>query len=292
MHFDNEKKFAATLSVISNTVLTVLKLVAGIISGSISIISETVHSLSDLLASAITYIAVSRSSLPADKTHPFGHGRYEDISGFIEGLLIIFASFLIIEEAIKKTIFGVNLETNNYIGIAAMSVSVIANFFVSRYLYKVAKKSESISLYADAEHLKTDILSSLGVLIGLVLIKFTGYVILDSIIAMLVALIILQAGFKISKQSFNNLLDCALPDSDIAKIKEIINSKKEVLFCKEIKSRRIGSEKKFEIVLVFDRNIELYKCHDVCNEIEACIRSEFDHVNIVIHQEPMTKSNN
>ena len=165
-----QKKFAAGLSICSNAVIILLKLIAGILSGSISIISEAVHSLSDFLASVLTFFAVMKSSEPADSKHPFGHGRYEDMSGFIEGGLIIFAALYIFYEAGKKLIFGYTMENESFLGIAVMGFAVLANFFVSSYLFYVAKKTNSISLYADAEHLRTDIWSSLGVLIGLILL--------------------------------------------------------------------------------------------------------------------------
>lgn len=190
MRIETEKKLAAGLSITSNAVIIILKLIAGAISGSISIISEAVHSLSDFLASVLTFFAVMRSSEPADKTHPFGHGRYEDMSGFIEGGLIVFAACYIIYEAAKKLIFGYTMETESFLGIGVMAFAVAANFIVSSYLFFVAKKTGSVSLYADGEHLRTDIWSSLGVLAGLVLIKVTGIILLDPLIALIVALFI------------------------------------------------------------------------------------------------------
>ena len=194
-----EKKLAAGFSIASNAVIIVLKFIAGNISGSISIISEAIHSLSDFLASVLTFFAVMKSSEPADKDHPFGHGRYEDMSGFIEGGLIIFAGIFIIYEAARKLISGHFLETESYLGIAVMGFAVLANFLVSSYLFHVAKKTNSVSLYADGKHLQTDIWSSLGVLIGLVMIKITGLVILDPLIALVVALFVMQAALDISK---------------------------------------------------------------------------------------------
>ena len=174
MKIETQKKFAAGLSIFSNSVIIVLKLIAGHISGSISIISEAIHSLSDFLASVLTFFSVMKSSEPADKTHPFGHGKYEDMSGFIEGGLIIFAACFIIYEAIKKILAPTSMDVDTTLGLYVMGISVVANVIVSSVLFKVAKTSDSISLYADAEHLRTDILSSLGVFLGLLLIKVTS----------------------------------------------------------------------------------------------------------------------
>lgn len=289
MNQTKEKKIAASLSILSNFLLIAFKLASGIISGSISIISEAVHSMSDFLASAITFFAVSRSSEPPDDGHPFGHGRYEDVSGALEGLLIIAAAFYIIWEALNKLLFGYVMEPNNTLGIITMLIAVIVNIFVSSYLFKVAKKTNSISLFADAEHLRTDVISSFGVLIGLVLIKITGLAVLDPLIAIIVAIVILRAGLSISKKSFNNLLDCSLPQKDCEKIKEIIAQNTNVITCKDIKSRQVGSERKFEIVLAFDGELSLNTCHEICNEIEMQIKKEFENSKIIIHQEPYIK---
>lgn len=200
MSITSRKKLAAGLSIFSNAVIIIIKFIAGILSGSISIISEAIHSLSDFLASVLTFFAVMRSSEPADKDHPFGHGKYEDMSGFIEGGLIIFAGIYIIYEAGKKLVNGQNFEVETTLGIYVMLFAVIANYLVSSYLFHIAKKSNSVSLYADAQHLRTDIFSSLGVLCGLLLIKVTGIHIFDPIIAIIVAVIILKTGFQYLKK--------------------------------------------------------------------------------------------
>lgn len=157
---ENEKKRAAILSIVSNTLLIVLKFIVGIISGSISIISEALHSGSDLLASFIAFFSVSESSKPADEDHQFGHGKYEDLSGLIEGILIILAALYIVYASVKKMFFAPVIRIDVDLGLAVMLVSVVANTFVSIYLFKIAKKTDSIALYADGEHLRTDIYSS------------------------------------------------------------------------------------------------------------------------------------
>lgn len=283
-----EKKLAAGLSIISNAVIIILKLVAGIMSGSISIISEAIHSLSDFLASVLTFFAVMKSSEPADREHPFGHGRYEDMSGFIEGGLIIFAAFYIVYEASKKIFCSTPMETETTFGIIVMGIAVVANFLISSYLFYVGKKTNSISLMADGEHLRTDIWSSLGVLVGLVLIKLTGLEILDPLIAILVALFILKAGFSISKTTLNNLLDVALPEEDLQKIEMVIKAMKAegVISYKDMKSRCSGPEKLLEMTLIFPEDMTIKQCHDICDKIEDNIKQALGSCNISIHAEP------
>lgn len=283
-----EKKFAAGLSITSNAAIIALKFLAGILSGSISIISEAIHSLSDFLASVLTFFAVLKSSEPADSDHPFGHGKYEDMSGFIEGGLIIFAAFYIIYEAVKKLVHPETFEVDTTLGIAVMLFAVIANWIVSSVLFKVAKKSNSISLFADGEHLRTDIYSSLGVMIGLILIKFTGFHILDPIIAILVALFIFKAGFIISKETLNNLLDGSLPPEELKAIENIIKTYKTdcVLKIKKIKARRCGPSLDIELTMIFPPDMAILECHRICDEIEELIHNNMGQVTIIIHAEP------
>ncbi len=287
-----QKKLAAGLSIASNGIIIILKFIAGSISGSISIISEAIHSLSDFLASVLTFFAVMRSSEPADKTHPFGHGKYEDMSGFIEGGLIIFAAFFIIYEAVKKLISGHSLEVETTLGISVMLFAVAANYLVSSYIFHIAKKTNSVSLYADAQHLRTDIYSSLGVLAGLVLIKVTGIYVLDPVIAILVALIILKTGFSISKETLNNLLDGSLPAEDLDRIREIITCyQKCALSYRSIKGRRVGPDKDIEITLLFPKNMTIENCHNICDEIEDLIQHKLGSSTIIIHAEPESIQN-
>lgn len=291
MNINTEKKFAAGLSIFSNAVIIILKLIAGFLSGSISIISEAIHSLSDMLASVLTFFSVVRSAEPADKNHPFGHGRYEDMSGFVEGLLIIFASVFIFVEAGKKLFFGANSEFEPIIGIYVMLFAVAANFVVSTYLFKIAKKSDSISLLADAEHLRTDIYSSFGVMLGLILIKVTGIHILDPIIAFVVAVLILKTGISITGTALNNLLDGSLPEHDVKLIAKTVKSFKNqgVIKCKNIKSRRVGAYKNIELTVIFPPEMTILECHDICDEIEIRLEHELGNTIVVLHAEPDCK---
>ena len=155
----NIKVRTASLSIASNIVLIIMKAIAGFYSGSVSIISEAIHSTLDLLAAVIAFFAVRISDKPADKEHPFGHGKYENISGVVEALLIFGAAIWIIYEAINKLIHSDSLLHHEKldIGIIVMLLSGVVNFFVSRRLYKVARQTGSVALEADALHLKTDI---------------------------------------------------------------------------------------------------------------------------------------
>ena len=291
---NTKKKLTAGLSILSNVILSLLKIFAGVISGSLSIISEAIHSISDFLASVITFFSVLKSSEPADDDHPYGHGKYEDMAGLIEGVLIILASIFIIYKSIKKIIFAIPLETESNLGIAVMFIAVIMNIFVSSTLFRVAKESNSISLYADGEHLRTDVYSSLGVLIGLILIKITGHTVLDPIIAIFVAILIYKAGYTISKRSMMNLLDHSLPSEDIEKIKSIVNNLSDSVILKEhsIKARQTGPSKDIDLILQFPENTTICECHKICDEVENGIQSLYPNCSISIHSEPICYGKN
>lgn len=287
-----EKKFAAFLSIVSNSTLIILKFLAGFISGSISIISEAIHSMSDLLASILAFFSVSKSSAPADDDHQFGHGKYEDFSGLIEGVLIILASFYIISEAAEKIMTNSKEQIEPNLGMAVMLFSVIANLFVSIYLFKVAKKTDSIALFADAEHLRTDIYSSLAVFLGLLAIRITDIHILDPIIAIIVAVLILNAGYNICKRSANNLLDGTLPKEEIEMINDIIKyyADNHKLKFKNIKTRKAGMTRQIELTLLVDPYKSIKDGHKLCDEIECKIEEKIGTSSFLIHLEPIEEN--
>ena len=197
------KQKAAILSIASNTLLIVFKLIAGICMNSVSVISEGIHSSIDLLASIIAFISIKKASEPVDECHPFGHGKYENISGFVEALLILLAAVLIIYEAVKKLFFGSPVE-NIYLGVVVMLVSTIVNLVISLNLLRISKKTKSIALEADAKHLLTDTYTSIGVFLGLLIIKITGLAIFDTITAICVALLILKTSIELIKKSIKD----------------------------------------------------------------------------------------
>lgn len=284
------KKSAATLSIVSNSFIILLKLIVGLLSGSISIISEAIHSMSDFLASIITFFSVIKSAEPADSKHPFGHGKYEDMSGFIEGGLIIFAALYIIYESVKKIFFGGNMEIDTTWGMVVMGIAVIVNILVSSVLFKVAKQTDSVSLFADAEHLRTDVISAFGVFAGLLLIKFTGIYILDPLIAIVVAVIIFKTGFSISKTTMDNLLDCSLPEADMAEICHFFDGFKNngIVDYKNLKARRLGPHKNVEVTFLFPKDMTIYDCHAVCDQVEHKLAEQFGDISASIHLEPET----
>jgi cation diffusion facilitator family transporter len=281
----NQKTNAARLSIFSNTGLIVLKLVVGIISGSVSIISEAIHSFMDLLASVIAYFSVRISDKPADIRHPYGHGKFENVSGVAEAMLIFIAAGWIIYEAIKKILAPSAVE-NIGIGFGVMIISGIVNFFISNRLYTVAKKTNSIALEADALHLKTDVYTSFGVAIGLALLWITGIHMLDPIIAIFVALLILKESFTLFIKAYAPLLDSTLPQEDVDKIIQIIqNHCTNTMGFHNLRTRKAGNYRYVDFHLNLDGSISVKEAHAICDRIENDIYSEFEQIEVSIHVE-------
>lgn len=282
----NKKTKIAALSIISNTILIVLKVIAGILSGSVSIVSEAIHSGMDLLAAIIAFFSVRMSSKPADKHHPYGHGKIENVSGVIEGILIFIASILIIEEAIIKILHPSEIGEST-IAIAVMLISSVINFFVSKALYKVAKEEDSIALEADALHLKTDVYTSLGVGVGLLLIAITNIQILDPIVAILVALLIIKESWNLVRSAFNPLLDVKLSDEDELYISEVINKYNDKIFeYHKLRTRKSGSIRYIDFHMLVDKDLTVEEAHGLCENVEIDIRNIFENTSVYIHIEP------
>jgi cation diffusion facilitator family transporter len=283
---NREKTSIARLSILSNATLVILKLAAGLMIGSVSVISEAIHSGIDLIAAVIAYFSVRQSSVPPDTEHAFGHGKIENVSGAVEAVLIFIAAGLIIWEAYNKLIHGIVIEDVS-LGIGVMLISVIANFFVSEKLIKTAKKTDSIALEADGWHLRTDVLTSLGIFGGLVAIKLTGIAILDPILAILVALFILKAAFDLTVKSVKDLLDIKLPREEEDEIRKAISkhSGSYVEF-HDLRTRKSGSDRFVDLHLVVPRKLSVEEAHGLSDRIENDIKERFPRASVIIHIEP------
>jgi cation diffusion facilitator family transporter len=205
------KSGAAGLSIASNSLLIAIKLAAGAITGSIAIVTEAVHSTIDLIASVVAFVSVRKADEPADADHPYGHEKVESLAAAIEGMLILIGAGIIVYEATHRLVVGAQVESLG-VGIAVMGFSVLANLLVSTVLSRQAREHDSPALEGDAAHLRTDALTSAGVLAGLAVVEVTGIVAFDSITALVVAAAIVTAGLRIIRRSSGVLVDEVLPE--------------------------------------------------------------------------------
>ena len=280
------KTSAAGLSILSNSLLVALKLTVGIIMGSVSVISEGVHSAVDLIAAVIAFFSIRAAAKPADEEHEFGHGKIENISGSIEALLIFLAAGLIIYEAIVKIINRAQPEFIT-LGIGIMAFSAVLNFFVSRRLHKIADSTDSVALEADAWHLTTDVYTSLGVFAGLVVVRLTHWYILDPIIAIGVALLIIRAAWNITRKSVSGLVDMRLPQSEEDIITTSITEHLgEITGFHELRTRKAGSQRYIDLHLVLPKSVTLEEAHRLCDHLEGDIKNKLSNGLVTIHCEP------
>jgi len=285
----NKKAKAARLSVFSNGFLVVMNLIVGLISGSVSIMSEAIHTFMDMLAALMAYFSVKVSDKPADKEHPYGHGKYENISGVVEALLIFAASGWIIYHSIGRL-------TNNHaidhtgltLGFIVMVISALIDFIVSRHMYRVAKETDSIALKADALHLSVHVYTSLGIGASLAVIYFTGWNFLDPVAAIVVAAFILKEAFEILVEAFKPLIDNSLPADEIIAITNTLNKfKSHNIKYHMLRTRKAGSNRELDFHLEVDGNMTVKESHDLCDKIENELRHKLPNLEITIHVEPI-----
>ncbi len=283
------KRGAAGLSIASNAFLIALKLAAGAITGSIAILTEAVHSLIDLVASVVAYVSVRKADEPADAEHPYGHEKVESLAATIEGMLILLGAGIIVYEATHRLVVGSQVERLG-VGIAVMGFSVLANLGVSTVLSRQAKAHESPALEGDAAHLRTDALTSLGVLVGLAAVQITGDVAFDSITALVVAVAIVWAGIRIIRRSSGVLIDEALPSDEMDRIEAAIATARtpEVAGYHKLRARRAGSRRHIDLHVQYRSGTSLELAHELAHRMRDSIESEIPNCEVLIHVEPET----
>ncbi|UCE92526.1 MAG: cation transporter [Methanobacteriota archaeon] len=286
MGLTDDKKAVAGLSVLSNASLVTLKLVVGLLTGSVGVLSEALHSSTDLLAAAIARFSVGRSALPADEDHRYGHGKFENLSGLIEGSLIFVAAGAILFEAGRRIMQTSEVDYAP-VGMGVMAVSAVVNTLVSRKLYAVAKETDSLALEADAYHLKADVWTSVGVFVALGVITVTGWHIVDPIVAIFIAAVIARAAGSITKRSVDGLLDRSLPRDEMRAI-EIVMKRHMSRFVDyhKLRARKTGAYRELDLHVILPRTLNVQESHALVEALEVEIRLALPRSTIVVHVEP------
>ena len=286
---NSEKKNVALSSVIAAMFITGFKLIIGLTTMSLGIISEALHSALDMVAAIITYFSVRVSDRPADREHNYGHGKVENLSALIETILLLVTCVWIIYEAINRLTSGkVHIEVTYWSYIVVIS-SIIIDFTRSRALSRVAKKHNSQALEADALHFSTDIWSSTVVLFGLIAYQFLHWKNADSIAALLVAIIVLFVSYQLGRKAIDVLLDKSPKDTKET-VRQILKSYPEIKHYHSLKARTAGADTFIKFNVHFDPDLSLRQVHEVCDKIEAEIQSHVTRSEVYIHPEPDEKS--
>jgi cation diffusion facilitator family transporter len=281
----NEKQRVAGFSVIAAIFLTTFKLIIGLITGSLGLLSEALHSGLDLVAAVITFFSVRISDNPPDKKHNFGHGKIENFSAFLETILLLITCAWIINEALSRLISGkteIEISIWSYV---VVIISIVVDIGRSRALNRVAKKYNSQALEADALHFSTDIWSSAVVLLGLICANF-GFFFADSVAALVVALIVIVISYRLGKRSIEVLLDYA-PREKVAKVEALLKSIPEIESFSDVKVRTAGADTFVSLTVTLNPQMNFSLAHEICDSVESEIRKAIDRCDVFVHVEPV-----
>jgi cation diffusion facilitator family transporter len=281
------KSRAATLSIVSNSLLIALKIAAGAITGSIAILTEAAHSGIDLVASVIALVSVRKADEPPDPEHPYGHEKAENLAAAIEGMLILVGAAVIIYEATRRLVEGAQVERLG-VGLAVIGFSAVANLAVSAYLSRRSRALRSAALEGDAAHLRTDALTSIGVFVGLGLVVITGVDAFDPIAALAVAVAIVVAGLRILTRSSRVLMDEAPPSEELDRIEAAIARARpeEMVGYHKLRARRAGARRYIDLHVQFRDGTTLEDAHALAHRLRDAIEGEVPDSDVLIHVEP------
>ena len=294
MSEQRKKSRVATLSVASNGILVIFKLIVGVLIGSVSVLSEAIHSGMDLVAALISFFAVRIAGKAADEEHPFGHTKVENISAAIEALLIFAAAIWIIIEAVRKLITPHPIETVSW-GVGVMLISAIANLIVSRLLFKVGKETDSAALTADGWHLRTDVYTSVGVMAGLGIIWLGGFLFpglnltwIDPVAAIAVAGLIIHAAYDLTRRAIQDLIDQSIPVEEKEWMQNYLSSLyPTVRSFHRLRTRKAGATRFINLHLAVDSKLTVAESHSIGDQIVADFKKHFPHdVDVMVHIEP------
>jgi cation diffusion facilitator family transporter len=277
----------AALSIVSNSCLILLKLVAGAVTGSVAIIAEAIHSAIDLLASIVAYFSVRHAEVPADESHRYGHEKFENVAAGVEGMLILVGSGIIVYTSVRHLVQGHESEALGF-GIAVVALGTVVNFVISTYLFRRAAETDSPALEGDAAHLRTDAFTSLGVLVGLCLVQWTGETWIDPVVALLIAVAIVVTGLRVTARAWRVLVDEALPQNELETIRSCIEefAGQGVMGYHDLRTRRAGARRYVDLHVQFSPGTTLEGAHETAHALQDLIRQRLRGADVLIHLEP------
>ena len=278
---------AAQLAITTAVGLAIIKVVTGIATGSMALLSSAADSLLDILMSFGNLLALRQANKPADDNHPYGHGKYETAATLFQSLLIAASGLFILSESIHRLRHGNHELSHLDIGIAVLAFSSIVSLILSRYLKRVGIKTESTALQADALHYATDVYSNAILLIGLVAVRLLGWYWIDPVLSIGVGCYILYAAFELLKGSMDDFLDAGLPEELRHEIVACItNNNEEITGYHNLRTRRSGTQKMIDFHLTFCRFKTIEEAHESAHKIEKEIKESVSNSDITIHLEP------
>lgn len=277
---------AATLALWATVGLTAFKLGVAWVSGSVGVLSEGVHSFLDLVSAAVAFFSIREAGKPADQDHPFGHGKIETLSSLFESFLLIVAAVWIFLEGLQDLAHPHEVQHQS-LAILTMVVAMVVSFVVYRHNIKAAAITESGAIRVNALHFLSDVVASIGVLVGLVVIKFTGCNVVDAFVAMGVGLYVFYVALAQVRRALGELSDVQMPEAELAELRIILDCFQDrMIEAHDLRTRRIGATRHVEFHLVVCGLSSVVKSHAVCDAMEDKIRARFPDSLISIHVEP------
>jgi cation diffusion facilitator family transporter len=276
---------AAILSLGTTVVVVVIKLVAGFLSGSISVLAEAFQSSVDVAVSFGVLKAVQYAAKPPDEDHPYGHGKAEVLLSAMQMLLILTASGFIIVQAYHRLFEKVEIVP--VVGMVALAAVTAVNYLLSAHLARVATATGSVALKAEVLHLRSDAIASIGIFCGLILVKITGQSIFDPIIAIGFTLWVVYVALRQLRGIAHQLMDGALPESDLRQLETVLSSHKDVRGYHNVRTRSIGSDRYVELHVLLDDHLTFVDAHRTAEHVERDLSSALDGAHVTIHYEPM-----
>ena len=281
------KKFrTALLSISVSIALIAIKIVAGILTNSVSILASAADSFLDVTASSVNFYSIKKSEKPADHDHKFGHGKAEGLAGLFQTFIIGFSALYLIYISVSRLIVGEKLVSVGW-GIAVIVLSMTVSFFLARHIKKAAEETGSIILGADSLHYKFDLYTNGGIAAGLLIIKYTGFYVIDPIISILVAGFIIWSTKDIFIDSIDILMDKELPPDMVSEIEDVIMGfNPTVRSYHKLKTRNAGSMKFVEFHVVMDHTLTFVRSHEIAEEIVRKIKGKIGDSEVTVHVDP------
>lgn len=287
----NPKIRAASFSICGALFLAIAKLIIALSSGSMAVMASAVDSLLDILMSGVNFMAIRHAEQPPDQCHPFGHGKFETLATLFQALVITGSGGWIIYEATVRLTENRHLEATDQ-GIGILAFSAVISWFIARYLSKVAKQTDSSALEADSLHFRMDIYSNLGLMAGLLLVRWLHINWLDSALSILVASYILHEALQLIKRSLTDILDHQLPEEIQQQVHELISSYEGPFAGYHgLRTRRAGSLKIMDFHLEVCKEMSVADAHKLADGLEKRIEKDIPGSDVIIHIEPCEANN-
>ncbi len=278
---------AALLSLASNATLAVVKLVVGVVTGSVAVLSDAANSAGDLVASGIAFAGVRAAARPADEDHPYGHERSENLAALVEGLLVLAAGGAVAVEAIRRLIAGSDGLVSLDVAVGVMVVSALANLAVSARLRHVARATGSPAIAADAAHIASDVWTSAGAAAGLVIVWATGWTRVDAAVGVAIALYVVVVGARIAWRAGQILIDQALPDEEMHLISATLDefAEREGVGFHALRARRSGTKRHVDMHMVVDPDTTVREGHALTGRVKRAVQRALPDSEVLIHLE-------